>query len=145
MGKGVGFLWWQADAVEDRLCGLKLGDKGEDSDFSPTQGTQQGVDLVDFSEHFGPAEPALPVPRGLLLGVNVWRGRSGASKLGIVQAAQAQALAERLKERLQKGDDIRELIVDDYLVLYLVRGKDVVFLSIKHHRQLSYDLKAFWR
>jgi plasmid stabilization system protein ParE len=62
-----------------------------------------------------------------------------------ILSTQAQALAERLKERLQKGDDIRELIVDDYLVLYLVRGKDVVFLSIKHHRQLSYDLKAFWR
>jgi plasmid stabilization system protein ParE len=62
-----------------------------------------------------------------------------------ILSTQAQALAERLKERLQEGDDIRELIVDDYLVLYLVRGKDVVFLSIKHHRQLSYDLKAFWR
>jgi plasmid stabilization system protein ParE len=62
-----------------------------------------------------------------------------------ILSTQAQALAERLKERLRRDDDIRELIVDDYLFLYLVRGKDVVFLSIKHHRQLSYDLKAFWR
>jgi plasmid stabilization system protein ParE len=60
-------------------------------------------------------------------------------------STQALALAERLKERLQEGDDLRELIVDDYLILYLVRGKEVLFLSIKHHRQLSYDLKAFWR
>lgn len=62
-----------------------------------------------------------------------------------ILSTQAHALVERLKERLREGDDIRELIVDDYVVLYLVRGKDVVFLSIKHHRQLSYDLKAFWR
>ncbi|HXV64352.1 MAG TPA: type II toxin-antitoxin system RelE/ParE family toxin [Vicinamibacteria bacterium] len=62
-----------------------------------------------------------------------------------ILSTQAQALAERLKDRLREGDDIRELIVDDYLVLYLVRGKDIVFLSVKHHRQLSYDLKAFWR
>ena len=48
MGKGLGFLWWQADAVEDLFCGLKLGNKGEDFDFGATQGTQQGVDLVDF-------------------------------------------------------------------------------------------------
>ncbi len=89
MGKGLGFLWWQADAVEDLFCGLKLGDKGEDFDFGATQGTQQGVDLVDFLEHFGPAEPTLPVPRCLLLGFNVWRGRSRASKLGIVQALAA--------------------------------------------------------
>ena len=33
--------------------------------------------------------------------------------------------------------------MDDYLVLYLIRGDRVVFLSIKHHRQLSFDLKGF--
>lgn len=49
------------------------------------------------------------------------------------------------KRSFAGGDDIRELIVDEFLVLYLVRGDRVVFLSIKHHRQLSYDLKAFWR
>ena len=48
MGKGLGFLWWQAAAVEDLFCGLKLGDQGEDFDFGP---------------------PALPVPRCWLLGM----------------------------------------------------------------------------
>ncbi len=62
-----------------------------------------------------------------------------------IQTTQSESLAQKLKQKLQEGDDIRELIVDDYLVLYLVRGNDIVFLSIKHHRQLSYDLKTFWR
>jgi plasmid stabilization system protein ParE len=62
-----------------------------------------------------------------------------------ILSTETQVLAEKLKARLEEGDEIRELIVDDYLVLYLVRGKNIVFLSIKHHRQLSYDLKSFWR
>ena len=62
-----------------------------------------------------------------------------------IRTTQAQGLAERLPRRLQDGDAIRELIVDDFLILFLVRGDQIVFLSIKHHRQLSYDLKAFWR
>ena len=62
-----------------------------------------------------------------------------------IHSSEAQRLAARLEHRLQDGDDIRELIVDDFLILYLVRGNRVVFLSIKHHRQLSYDLRTFWR
>ena len=61
-----------------------------------------------------------------------------------IHTTQAERLAQRLRRRLKKGDDIRELIVDDFLVLYLVRGERIVFLSIKHHRQLSYDLRTFW-
>jgi hypothetical protein len=34
--------------------------------------------------------------------------------------------------------------MDDYLLLYLVRGRQIVFLWIKHHRQLSFDLQGFW-
>ena len=62
-----------------------------------------------------------------------------------IRSDQAQQLLERLKENLKEGDDLREFIVDDYLILYVVRGKRVVFLSIKHHRQLSFDLKHFWQ
>jgi len=50
-----------------------------------------------------------------------------------------------LRSRLAKSDDLREYIVDDYLFLYLLRATRVVFLSIKHHRQLSFDLKRFWQ
>jgi hypothetical protein len=29
-------------------------------------------------------------------------------------------------------------------VLYLMRRGQVIFLAVKHHRQLSFDLKGFW-
>ncbi len=59
-------------------------------------------------------------------------------------SAQTLQLAEKLTKHLGEGDDVRELIVDDYLILYLLRRNLIVFLSIKHHRQLSFDLKGFW-
>jgi len=39
---------------------------------------------------------------------------------------------------------LREYIAGDYLVLYAVRGNQIDLLAIKHHRQLSFDLKRFW-
>jgi plasmid stabilization system protein ParE len=50
----------------------------------------------------------------------------------------------RLRDLLLSGDDLREFILDDYLVLYLIRGRSIIFLAIKHHRQLSFDLPRFW-
>jgi hypothetical protein len=35
-------------------------------------------------------------------------------------------------------------VVDDYPALYLVRGREIIFLAIKHHRQLSFDLRRLW-
>jgi hypothetical protein len=46
--------------------------------------------------------------------------------------------------RRPPGDDLREFILDEYLLLYLVRRNQVIFLSIKQHRQLSFDLHRFW-
>ena len=61
-----------------------------------------------------------------------------------VRSAKANARAKELSKFLTKGDDLREFVMDDYLVLYLVRRGQVVFLAVKHHRQLSFDLKGFW-
>ena len=60
-------------------------------------------------------------------------------------SAKAGTLEKKLRSSLRKGDDLRELIVDEHLVLYLIRGNRLVFLSIKHHRQLSLDLQGFWQ
>jgi hypothetical protein len=49
---------------------------------------------------------------------------------------------ETLKQRLGKNTRLRETISGDYLVLYAVRGDNLYLLSIKHHRQLSFDLKG---
>ena len=61
-----------------------------------------------------------------------------------VGSVEAQALVDRLKVSLRKGDDLREFVVDDYVVLYLIRSNRLYFLAVKHHRQLSFDLRRFW-
>ena len=40
--------------------------------------------------------------------------------------------------------EIREYITEDYLLLYAVRDSVVFLLSIRHHRQLSFDLRTHW-
>ena len=72
--------------------------------------------------------------------------RSGRSFLErSIRSNEALAMVQKLQEKLRDGDDLREFISDEYLILYVVRAKQIVFLSIRHHRQLSFDLKRFWR
>ena len=61
-----------------------------------------------------------------------------------VCSQEARMLLRRLQSQLERRDDLREFVMDDYLVLYLLRGSRAIFLSIKHHRQLSFDLIRFW-
>lgn len=60
------------------------------------------------------------------------------------RSLETRAARRRLRRLIRAGDDLREFILDEYLLLYLVRGNHVIFLSIKHHRQLSFDLHRFW-
>jgi hypothetical protein len=55
-----------------------------------------------------------------------------------------QALFERLVEAVGASADVRQLIEGDYIVLYLVRPGSLYLLSIRHHRQLSFDLAGHW-
>ena len=43
------------------------------------------------------------------------------------------------------GAALREYLTGDYLILYAEQDKVVHLLSIKHHRQLSFDLETHWR
>ena len=61
-----------------------------------------------------------------------------------VKSTKAMAPTKGLRKFLNKGDDLREFVMDDYLVLYLARRHQVIFLAVKHHRQLSFDLTRFW-
>ncbi len=61
-----------------------------------------------------------------------------------IRSKEARSLSQKLKTFLKKGDELREFIMDDYLILYLHRDRQVIFMSIKHHRQLSFDLRRFW-
>lgn len=54
------------------------------------------------------------------------------------------ALFESVVQLAGRDARIRQLIQDDYLVLYLVKGQSIYLLSIKHHRQLSFDLGGHW-
>lgn len=62
-----------------------------------------------------------------------------------VRSAEARTIVKKLEARLREGETLREFIMDDYLILYLSRRDSVVFLSLKHHRQLSFDFSRFWR
>jgi plasmid stabilization system protein ParE len=61
-----------------------------------------------------------------------------------VRSREARTLVRKLRSLMSATDDIREFIVDDYLLLYLRRGRTLIFLAIKHHGQLSLDLRRFW-
>lgn len=60
------------------------------------------------------------------------------------RSLETRAARRRLRRLIRPGDDLREFILGEYLLLYLVRENKVIFLSIKHHRQLSFDLHRFW-
>ncbi|MCC2639718.1 MAG: uncharacterized protein K0S45_131 [Nitrospira sp.] len=62
-----------------------------------------------------------------------------------IKSTKAKELTKDLRRLLKKGDDLRECLMEDHLVLYLVEQNRIVFLAIKHHRQISFDLKQFWQ
>ena len=63
------------------------------------------------------------------------------------RAAQSVEARQRIKQLASRigTTSLREYIVGDFLILYAVQGKSVYLLSIKHHRQLSFDFSAHWR
>jgi plasmid stabilization system protein ParE len=61
------------------------------------------------------------------------------------QSVEGAARHARMLELAEPGTEIREYIAGDYLVLYAVRRSTVYLLSIRHHRQLSFDLREHWR
>src|SRR5262245_46535500 len=62
----------------------------------------------------------------------------------VFQSREATARLARLWTRLGDQVRLRECISGDYLILYAVRRDNLYLLAIKHHRQLSFDLKAHW-
>lgn len=60
--------------------------------------------------------------------------------VGSVEAVNA---LERLQTRLQ-GGELREYMLEDYLVLYARFDTQIHLLAIKHHRQLSFDFQAWY-
>jgi hypothetical protein len=59
-------------------------------------------------------------------------------------SADGIALFEKVVKAAGPDSQVRQLIDGDYLILYLARGQTVFLLSMKHHRQLSFDLMGHW-
>ncbi len=57
---------------------------------------------------------------------------------------EALSRTRKLRRRLGPDTFLRELIRGDYLLLYARRGQEVFLLSIRHHRQLSFDFSEHW-
>lgn len=63
-----------------------------------------------------------------------------------VEAATAgKALKKRLADLTTDSSSLREYVMENYLVLYATIRDTVYLLSIKHHRQLSFDFDAQWK
>ena len=66
------------------------------------------------------------------------------------QSAEVKSRVAALKRRLG-ATEIREYLSGDYVLLYSVRpdtgrrGLVVHLLTIRHHRQLSFDFEGFWQ
>ena len=48
-----------------------------------------------------------------------------------------------LQTKLRDGE-LREYLLSDYLVLYARYDQSICLLSIKHHRQISFDFAGHW-
>jgi plasmid stabilization system protein ParE len=59
-------------------------------------------------------------------------------------SAEGTAKREMLISRLAGECEIREYISEDHLALYALKRSTVFLLSIRHHRQLSFDLRGHW-
>ncbi len=57
---------------------------------------------------------------------------------------EADRLRKQLLALIPVGGEVREYISTDYLVLYLLETENVTLLAIKHHAQLSFDLKGLY-
>ena len=54
-------------------------------------------------------------------------------------------LRAKLSGLNQESDALREYVLKDYLLLYaLIDGATIYLLSIRHHRQLSFDFEGHW-
>ena len=60
------------------------------------------------------------------------------------QSVEGSVRHARMLQLAGPGTEIREYIAGDYLLLYAVKKSTVYLLAIRHHRQLSFDLREYW-
>jgi hypothetical protein len=61
-----------------------------------------------------------------------------------VEALHQHAELHARLAKLGEGSEIREYVMADYLVLYALIQDTAYLLSIRHHKQLSFDFARLW-
>ena len=46
--------------------------------------------------------------------------------------------------KIGRHAEIREYVLQHFLMLYALSGEDIFLLAIRHHKQLSFDFLALW-
>ncbi len=60
------------------------------------------------------------------------------------QSVEAREKIKQIESRIGYAT-LREYLAGDFLILYAAADRSVYLLSVKHHRQLSFDLSSHWR
>ena len=61
-----------------------------------------------------------------------------------VEASNRMDMLKRKLNVIAKDGEVREYVMPHYLVLYARFDATIYLLSIRHHRQLSFDFQAQW-
>lgn len=64
-----------------------------------------------------------------------------------LRSVEASNGVEALRSQLGKlggNAEIREYVLQHYLLLYAFTGEEVFLLAIRHHKQLSFNFQALW-
>jgi plasmid stabilization system protein ParE len=64
-----------------------------------------------------------------------------------IRSVEASNGIDGLKRKLKamaRDAEIREYVMSHYLLLYARLGTTIYLLSIRHHRQLSFDFQSHW-
>lgn len=56
-------------------------------------------------------------------------------------SVESTMLLQKIKSRIPEDASIRQYLSKDYLVLYWLDSQEIVLLSIKHHRQLNFNIQ----
>lgn len=60
--------------------------------------------------------------------------------VGSVEVSNALDAFQKRLHAVSEGCEVREYIMADYLMLYVLHEEVIYLLAIRHHRQLSFDL-----
>lgn len=61
-----------------------------------------------------------------------------------IETSNGMAVLQGKLSKIGRNAEIREYVLQHYLLLYAFTGEEIVLLAIRHHKQLSFDFNALW-